>query len=127
MKLISTAALASFLTAPDTTEEFGPAQPLHATSSFAGRSSSVPITNSGNGASTLTMRIGQQSMRRKQRLLDIIDTNPSKEMVQDVLLSQETSEMIQECHWKLRKALIRKIKRQAFRYEIAVDPNFGVP
>ena len=75
----------------------------------------------------MTMRVGQKDMKRKQRLVSIIDANPTKEVVQNELLSDETSEMIQKCSWKLRKVLIRKVKNQAERYEISVDSAFGVP
>jgi hypothetical protein len=122
MRLISTFALAAFL-ASNKVEAFGPAAPFRATSAF----SSTPVTNIGNGASSMTMRIGQKDMKRKQRLVQIIHSNPTKEVVQNELLSEETSEMIQKCTWKLRKALIRKVKNQAERYELSVDPSFGVP
>jgi len=33
---------------------------------------------------------------------------------------------LQNCNWKLRKVLTRKIKKQAYRYDIKVDARFGV-
>lgn len=126
MKLVSTFALAAFL-ATNSVEAFGPAAPLRATSAFSSSSTSTPITNAGNSASSMTMRIGKQDLKRKQRLVKIIDTNPTKEVVQNELLSDETSKMIQKCSWKLRKVMIRKVKNQADRYELPVDSSFGVP
>ena len=129
MKLVSTFALAAFLATTNNhnhVEAFGPAAPLRATSAFSS-SSSTPITNTGNGASSMTMRVGQKDMKRKQRLVSIIHTNPTKEVVENDLVTEETSQMIQKCSWKLRKVLIRKVKNQALRYDIVVPSSFGVP
>jgi hypothetical protein len=128
MRLVSTLALAVFLASSSsttTTEAFGPAQPLQATSAFG---ASITSNNNSNN-NGMTMRIGTSDMNRKQRLLQIIDSSSSlttKETVQDVLLSSATSEMIQKCNWRVRKNLIRKVQKQASRYDLTVDPAFGV-
>ncbi|KAG7363765.1 elongation factor Ts [Nitzschia inconspicua] len=124
MRLVSTVALAVFLATSTTTEAFGPAQPLHATSAYGTGGSVITNNNNNHG---MTMRIGTQDMKRKQRLNRILDANPTKETVQDVLLGAEMSTMIQKCSWKVRKNLIRKVQHQADRYELTVDPTFGVP
>jgi len=33
---------------------------------------------------------------------------------------------LQNCNWKLRKLLTRKIKKQAYQYDIKVNAGFGV-
>lgn len=33
----------------------------------------------------------------------------------------------QQCNWKLRKSMIRKVKVQADRFDIEMKPNFGQP
>jgi len=33
---------------------------------------------------------------------------------------------LQNCNWKLRKVLTRKIKKQAYQYDIKVNAGFGV-
>jgi hypothetical protein len=66
-------------------------------------------------------------MQRRQRVLKIVDSNPSEQAVRDVLLSESTSTMIEKCNWRLRKSLLRKVNEQAQRYGISVDPTFGVP
>mmetsp|Transcript_13018 Transcript_13018/g.24432 ORF Transcript_13018/g.24432 Transcript_13018/m.24432 type:complete len:834 (-) Transcript_13018:177-2678(-) len=122
---LSTVALTVFLAATSkTAEAFGPSAPIRGTA-FGVNNNNVVVSN--NGASSMTMRIGGSDMKRKQRILEIIDSNPSQEVVQDVLLSESTSAAIQKCNWKLRKVLIRKIKNQAGRYGLSVDASFGVP
>jgi hypothetical protein len=139
MRLVSTVALAVFLAASSSTEAFGPAQPLQATSAFGGRSiivsnnyissssSSNSNNNGGNHNGVMTMRIGTQDMGRKQRLNEILKQSLSKETVQNELLTLETSELIQKCNWRVRRSLIRKIQNQAKRFDLTVDPTFGVP
>jgi hypothetical protein len=129
MRLVDTVALAVFL-ASSSTDAFGPARPLQATSAFA---PSVVVTNSDISSNSerngiMTMRIGKQDMGRKQRLNDILKKKtPTKETVQNVLLTSETSELIQKCNWRVRKTMIRKVQNEAQRYDLTVDPTFGVP
>lgn len=119
MRLVNSIALAVFLATSSPTDAFGPAQPLHATSAFGGS-----VQNNGH---SMQMRIGHQDLQRKQRLLQILDANPDKDTVQNVVLSPQTSTMIEKCNWKVRKALLRKVQAQAQRYELDVPAAFGVP
>jgi hypothetical protein len=121
MKLVSTVAFAVFL-ASSSTEAFGPAAQIRATP--FGQSNGATLQS---GSSMMTMNIGHQDLKRKQRILRIIDGNPTRETVQDVLLSEATSATIEKCNWKLRQSLLRKVNKQAQRYGITVDPKFGVP
>ena len=127
MKLVSSVAFAVFLAASSTTntEAFGPAVPILPTA--FGSSGSVAQSSSSSSPSTLSMRIGGSDLGRKQRILEVIDANPTAETVQSQLLSESTSATIQQCNWKLRKTLIRKVKHQASRYDLDVPSNFGVP
>ena len=133
MRLVNTVALAAFLaTTSRTADAFGPVVPIRATpfgqSSSSSSTSNTPVSNAGNGASSMTMRIGTQDLNRKQRVLEIIDSNlSSAESVQEVLLSENMSQLIQKCNWKTRNGLIRKVKNQAERYGITIDPSFGIP
>jgi hypothetical protein len=136
MRIVSSIALAAFLASiAVTTDAFGPASPLRPTAFGvrAGSSGSSPagaaVSNSGGGSGSdvMTMRIGFTDLARKQRINDILHSNPTMEVVRDVLLAPETSVVLQKCNWKVRNALIRKIKQQAARYDLDVDPKFGIP
>eukprot|EP00537_Pseudo-nitzschia_pungens_P011218 CAMPEP_0172390984 /NCGR_PEP_ID=MMETSP1061-20121228/7508_1 /TAXON_ID=37318 /ORGANISM="Pseudo-nitzschia pungens, Strain cf. pungens" /LENGTH=490 /DNA_ID=CAMNT_0013121501 /DNA_START=51 /DNA_END=1523 /DNA_ORIENTATION=+ len=109
MKIVSSLAFAAFLA---TSEAFGPAQPLKGAVS--------------NGAANgMSMRYGIADQGRRSLISEIIDANPTKEVVEQELLSDATSELVKKANWKLRKALTRKIRKQAARYEIEVDSSFG--
>eukprot|EP00536_Pseudo-nitzschia_multiseries_P010055 jgi/Psemu1/242642/estExt_Genewise1.C_2950016 len=73
----------------------------------------------------MSMRYGIGDQGRRSRICEIIDANPTKEIVEQELLSDVTSELVKKANWKLRKALNRKIRKQAERYEIEVDSAFG--
>ncbi|VEU40884.1 unnamed protein product [Pseudo-nitzschia multistriata] len=109
MKIVSSLAFAAFLA---TTEAFGPAQPLKG----------VVSNGAANG---MTMRYGIKDQALRGRVCAIVDANPTKEIVEEELLSDSMSEAIKGANWKLRKALIRKVTNQAARYDVAVDPAFG--
>ena len=111
MKIVSSLAFAAFMAT--TTEAFGPAQPLN-----------VAVQNGAANGMTMKVNIGDRA--RRSRFCAILDANPTKEIVENELLSDFASEQVKKCNWKLRKAMIRKIKAQAERYDIAVDPSFGV-
>ena len=113
MKIVSSLAFAAFMAT--TTEAFGPAQPL-----------SGPVVQNGAGADGMTMKVNIGDKARRSRICAVLDANPTKEIVETELLSDYSSEQVKKCNWKLRKAMIRKIKKQAERYDIAVDPSFGV-
>jgi hypothetical protein len=131
MRLVSTVALAVFLaSSSSSTEAFGPAQPLQAISAFGqpiGVTNNYNSKNSENQNGGMTMRIGTQDMRRKQRFNDILSHSFTKETVQSVLLTPDTSELIQKCNWRVRSTMIRKVQNQAKRCDLTVDPGFGVP
>jgi len=71
----------------------------------------------------MKINIGDKS--RRSKICKVLDANPTKEIVETVLLSDEMSATVKSCQWKLRKAMLRKIRHQAFRYDIEVDPAFG--
>jgi len=108
MKIVSSLAFAAFLA---TTEAFGPAQPLKGAVQ--------------NGA-TSTMYVNIGDRKRRSAVCEILDANPTKEIVETQLLSDDMSEMVKKCNWKLRNSMIRKIRDQAARYEIPFDSSFGV-
>jgi len=98
----------------------------------------TPVRSSAFGVSTCTstrkgdmsMRIGMQDRFRRQRFNKVLQTlgsNPCKEVVESQLVTSGTSALIKKCNWKLRKVMIRKVKKAAEKYEIEVDPAFGVP
>jgi len=111
MKIVSSLAFAAFMAS--STEAFGPAQPLKG----------AVQNGSGNG---VTMKVNIGDRKRRSNICAILDANPTKEIVETELLSDMTSDMVKKCNWKLRKAMIRKIKGQAERYEIDMDASFGV-
>lgn len=109
MKIVSSLAFAAFMAS--SAEAFGPAQPLKG------------AVQNGSGTS-MYLNIGDR--KRRSRFCEIIDANPTKEIVESELLSDFSSEMIKKCNWKVRKTLIRKVKKQAERYDLTVDPSFGI-
>lgn len=114
MKIATSFALALFVAS---TDAFGPA---------------APVGGSAFGASTasqggMTMRIGRADGFRRSKVKDILGTNPTKEVVEQQLLSSSSDAMVKKMNWKLRQSTIRKITSQAQRYDITVDPSFGVP
>jgi len=120
MKIVSSLAFAAFYAAAisTTTDAFGPAQPLRAASGAA-------VSNAGTSGG-MSMRICIGDKRRQGRILDIIETNPTKEMVQSELLNDATSEDLKNTNWKLRTTLLRKIRKQAARYELTTPVGFGI-
>jgi len=117
MKIISSLAFAAFYAAAistSTTDAFGPAQPLR----------TPAISNAGTAGISMRINIGDK--RRQGKILDIIEANPTKETVQSELLSDATSEELKKTNWKLRTTLLRKIRKQAARYELVTPVGFGV-
>jgi hypothetical protein len=108
MKIASSLAFAAVLAS---TEAFGPAQPLKG------------AVQNGSG---LSMKVNIGDKARRSRICAILDANPTKEIVETELLSDFMSEQVKKCNWKLRKAMIRKIKSQAERYDLPVDASFGL-
>ena len=74
------------------------------------------------------MRTGVYDVVRRQKFNNILKTvqkDPSKEKVETELLSSVTSELIKKCNWKLRKAMMRKVRNVAVKYDVDIDPSFG--
>jgi len=117
MKIVSSLAFAAFYAAAisSTTDAFGPAQPLR----------TAAVSNAGT-AGGMSMRINIGDKRRQGKILDIIETKPTKEIVQSELLSDATSEELKRTNWKLRTTLLRKIRKQAARFELTTPVGFGV-
>ena len=114
MKIATSIALALFVASA---EAFGPAAPLKGTAFGA--------STSASRQGDMTMRIGKQDLRRRQKVNDILDVF-TKESVEQQLLSPNNDARIKQMNWKLRKATIRKVKSQAEKFGITVDPAFGV-
>eukprot|EP00534_Pseudo-nitzschia_fraudulenta_P013144 CAMPEP_0201218706 /NCGR_PEP_ID=MMETSP0851-20130426/190710_1 /ASSEMBLY_ACC=CAM_ASM_000631 /TAXON_ID=183588 /ORGANISM="Pseudo-nitzschia fraudulenta, Strain WWA7" /LENGTH=491 /DNA_ID=CAMNT_0047508391 /DNA_START=205 /DNA_END=1680 /DNA_ORIENTATION=+ len=110
MKIVSSLAFAAFMAT--STQAFGPAQPLKGA-----------VQNGAANGMTMKVNIGDRS--RRSKFCAILDANPTKEIVESQLLSDDASELVKKCQWKLRKAMIRKIKAQAERYDLTVDADFG--
>eukprot|EP00980_Cylindrotheca_fusiformis_P002031 scaffold449_cov138-Cylindrotheca_fusiformis.AAC.7 len=115
MKIVNSLALALFAASA---EAFGPAAPVGGSSFGASTSSS----NQGD----MMMRIGRADMGRRQKINKILRSNPTKEVVEQQLLSPINEDRLKRMNWKLRKATLRKIRNQAQRYQIDVDPDFGL-
>ena len=111
MKIVSSLAFAAFMAS--STEAFGPAQPLKGA-----------VQNGVANGMTMYTNIGDR--KRRSHFCAILDANPTKEQVQSELLSEYASEQVKKCQWKLRKSMIRKIKKQADRYDLPWDYSFGV-
>lgn len=77
----------------------------------------------------VSMRIGHYDMVRRQKfnkLLTKVEESPTKETVATVLLTPETSDLIEKCNWKLRNTMIRKVTAIARANGADVDASFGV-
>ena len=111
MKIVSSLAFAAFMAS--STEAFGPAQPLNG----------AVQNGSANG---VTMKVNIGDRKRRTSICEVLDANPTKEIVESELLSDFRSEQVKNCNWKLRTSMIRKIKGQAERYDLPWDPSFGV-
>lgn len=85
----------------------------------------VTVANSGTG--TLTMKTSVGDLRRKSRILRIINSNPNKETIEAKLLSDFNGHELKKCNKKVRSQLKRKIESLANKYGIEVDPSFGEP
>ena len=117
MKLVSSIALSLFIAS---SEAFGPAAPVSGTA--------FGVSSSNNGA--MTMRVSISDMGRRQSVkstLEEVGGLATKEAVEQKLLTPQTSALIEKSNWKLRKAMLRKVKNLANKYDVEVDPSFGVP
>ena len=75
------------------------------------------------------MNIGLSDLKRRQKFNNIlkeVGAAQSAEAVQSTLLAPETSALIEKCNWKLGKAMRRKVKAQAYKFDVEVDQSFGV-
>jgi hypothetical protein len=83
-----------------------------------------------NRKGQMSMRTNTYDLVRRQKFNNILSTvkeNPSKEVVETVLLSSDTNDLIVKCNWKLRKAMIRKVNDLAAEFDGVVADDFGVP
>jgi hypothetical protein len=113
MKIVSSLAFAAFL-ASSTVDAFGPAQPLKGS------------VSNGSGSSGMSMRINIGNRIVQGRIIDVIGKNPTKEQVESELLDTKTGDQIAQSNWKLRTTLLRKVQKQADRYELTLPDGFGV-
>ena len=77
----------------------------------------------------VSMRIGHYDMVRRQKfnkILSAVDDCPTKEAVATVLLTPETSDLIEKCNWKVRNSMILKVKAIARENGAEMDASFGV-
>ena len=72
------------------------------------------------------MRINIGNRIVQGRIIDVIGKNPTKEQVESDLLDTKTGNQIAQSNWKLRTTLLRKVRKQADRYELSLPDGFGV-
>ena len=99
---------------------FGPATPV-IDKKWGGGGGAGFIPQSGG----MTMRVGKNDLLRRQKINDLLDISGSKDKVEKVLLSENTSRVLEKCNWKLRNMLMRKITTKASAFDVQVDPKFG--
>jgi hypothetical protein len=104
---------------------FGPATPVGGKWRRSIPSSSSSSSSSQGGG--MTMRVGKTDLQRRQKINDLLDASASKEKVQANLLSDNTSDILKKCNWKMRNSLIRKVTAKANAFDVEVDPKFGLP
>ena len=108
MKIVSSLAFAAFLA---TADAFGPSQ---------------PVRGGVSNGSSMSMRINIGNRIVQGRIIDVIGKNPTKEQVESELLDTKTGDQIAQSNWKLRTTLLRKVQKQADRYELTLPDGFGV-
>lgn len=111
MKIVSSLAFAAFLA---TANAFGPSQPLKG----------AVVSNGSSGGMSMRINIGNRIVQG--RIIDVIGNNPTKEQVESELLDTKTGDQIAQTNWKLRTTLLRKVRKQADRYELSLPDGFGV-
>ena len=116
MKIASSIAFALFLS---TAEAFGPAAKV--------QGNAFGVSSSNNGG--MTMRLSISDKKRRERLNVALKTSgaKSKEDVQTILLTPEVSSLVEKSNWRLRSKMLRQIRIQASKFDIEIDPSFGVP
>lgn len=104
---------------------FGPATPV------GGQAS---ITNAGCHQNQLAMRVSISDLKRRQKITTILDrgvvpNNPvaTKEVIETTIMTESTAALLKACNWKVRDRMTRKIRNLACKYDVAVDPSFGMP
>lgn len=83
-----------------------------------------------HGRQQLTMKTAVYDLKRRQKfnkILGEVRANPTKEVIDRTLLSTGTSDLIEQCNWKLRKSMIRKVNNMAEEFGAEVGEGFGVP
>eukprot|EP00339_Tiarina_fusa_P025152 CAMPEP_0117007844 /NCGR_PEP_ID=MMETSP0472-20121206/7580_1 /TAXON_ID=693140 ORGANISM="Tiarina fusus, Strain LIS" /NCGR_SAMPLE_ID=MMETSP0472 /ASSEMBLY_ACC=CAM_ASM_000603 /LENGTH=167 /DNA_ID=CAMNT_0004709731 /DNA_START=104 /DNA_END=603 /DNA_ORIENTATION=+ len=118
MKLASAFAFALFLTSADA---FGQSSPVQGTA--------FGVSSSSARQGDMSMRVNVSDRQRRQRFNNALKeygANPSAENLKSQLLSAETGALIEKCNWKVQKGMIRKIKNQAQKVDVVVEPGFGL-
>ena len=117
MKIASSIAFALFLS---TAEAFGPAAKV--------QGNAFGVSSSSNNGG-LTMRVSVSDKKRRERLNVALKTSgaKSKEDVQTILLTPEVSSLVEKSNWRVRSKMLRQIRKQASKFDIEMDPSFGVP
>ena len=120
MKIVSSFAFALFLSS---SEAFGPASPVNGNAFGASSQASHP-------AGDMTMRVGKVDMARRRKFNNVLENVgglSSKEAVEATLLAPAFGTMIEKSNWKLRKAMLRKVRAQATKFDVEMPATFGVP
>lgn len=104
---------------------FGPATPV-----FAGGRTSV---NNNNNVQ-LTMRVSISDMKHRQKIKNILSNavvagNPTatKQVIETTVLTERTATILESTNWKVRNAMLRKVRILANKYDVTVDASFGMP
>jgi hypothetical protein len=119
MKIVCSLALALFLSSA---EAFGPASPVNG--------NAFGVSTQASRSGDMTMRIAKIDLARRQRFNNVLETVgglSSKDAVQTQLLAPEVGKVIEKSNWKLRKAMLRKVRAQATKFDVDVPATFGVP
>jgi len=113
MKIVTSIAFGAFFAAAGI-DAFGSVQPLNGA-----------VSNGSEMLASMRYNIGDK--RRHSRIVNVIDSKPTKEVVQSQLLNDKTSEQLKECNWKVRKTLMRKIGEEAQKHDLTIPEGFGIP
>lgn len=119
MKLVNTLALALFVASA---EAFGPAAQVNG--------NAFGVSSQGARQGDMSMRIGLVDRARKQRFnktLKTVGGISSKEAIEQQLVNDEIGALIEKSNWKLRKSMLRKVIKQAEKFEVPIPDGFGVP
>ena len=111
-------------------QAFGPATPV-----LSGSSAIISSSNHHqNNAAGLTMRIGHGDMQRRGKITTmlrevVVPGNPAatKEAIETEVMTEKTKAILETMNWKRRKAMLRKVRNLAYKYDVPVEVTFGMP